>query len=176
MTFEQLNKKINTEIDTVAMAFSKGNHREKSNSITTTLSTLTEDGKYVPLQEIGDDTCLVAKKGNKFILSINGNTEVCTSSKKVEQTLDSYSFFYDMGLKSLTPSIHSFLATVTASDSRYPTFDVQKGFEADQQAILLRVVDSIFDLGMEHGMSAKSTKALLPDFTTALRTSVGQKK
>ena len=156
-------------------ASNKDNHRETTNNITMTLSTLTEDGKYVPLQEIGGDACLVRKEGDKFILSINGNTEICTSSKKVEQTLDSYGFFYDMGLKSLTPSIHSFLAIITASDSRYPRFDLQKGFTLEQQAILFRVVNKIFDLDMEPKMSTKSIKAFLPDFTSTLRTIVGQK-
>gem|GEM_PF-6571335 len=75
-----------------------------------------------------------------------------------------------MGLGSVAPSMQSFLATVKSSDSTYPEFDVQKGFNEQQQAILLRVVNVIFDLNMEPKMAAKNTKAIIPDFTRLLHT------
>ncbi|EKD44667.1 MAG: hypothetical protein ACD_71C00053G0002 [uncultured bacterium (gcode 4)] len=151
------------------------NHTEK-NDISGRLATLHEDGKYIPLKDvIGNEDCFVKKENGKYILSINGEEEICSTEKKVKKTIDSYSFFYDMGLKSIAPSMRKFLTTVQDSNSTYPKFNLQNGFHEEQQAILLGVVDKIFDLNMGDKMAAKSTKAAIPDFKERLYTTVNQK-
>lgn len=147
-----------------------GNNQNGIENMAVRLSALREDGKYIPLEKIGGDTCFVTKDRDRYILSINGRTEVCSDDGEVENTLNAYGFFYDMGLRSVTSSMDSFLATVKSSDPICPEFDIRNGFSPQQQIILLGVVNKIFDLDMEHKMSEESTKAIVPDFTDLLRT------
>gem|GEM_PF-6949377 len=60
---------------------SADNNHIGTKDITTRLSMLRDDGEYVPLKKIGNDTCFVVKDSNKYILSINGKTEVCLNNK-----------------------------------------------------------------------------------------------
>lgn len=90
--------------------------------------------------------CFVAKDGDEYSLSINGKIEKC-SKDEVENTLEAYDFFYDMGLKSVAHSMQEFLMTVTSSDSTYPRFNTRKhGFPKEHKTFLLGIVNDIFDL------------------------------
>lgn len=134
------------------------------------LATIPENGKYAPLRETGDGSYLVKKDGGRYILSINGRTEECPDAEAVEKTIGSYEFFHQIGLKSIASSMPQFLEIAKKTNPVCPAFNIQNGFSEEQQAVLLGVVDRIFDLDMEQKMSAKSTKAILPDFTDKLRT------
>lgn len=139
------------------------------------IATIPENGKYIPLQSIGGDVCSVKKDGGKYILSINGRTEECSNTEEIKNTIDSYEFFYKMGLQSLVPSMQKFLEIAKRTDPICPVFDIQNGFSEKQQTTLLRVIDKIFDLKMSDKMSEKSTQAILPDFIQELH-NMGEKK
>ena len=158
------------ELKVVSREIQNGNQSFMTGDVTMRLSAIHEEGKRIPLEKIGDDTCFVSKEGNNYILSINGNTEKCSGKDEVEKTIDAYTFFYDIGLKSVTPYINNFLAIIQEKNPTCPKFDIQKGICPEQQEVLLGAVDRIFNLNMESRMSEKSTKAVLPDFAEILRT------
>lgn len=140
------------------------------------LSSLRRDGQSIMLDEVRWDKCFVKKEGGDFVVSINGKETRCSSDVEVKNTIDAYNFFCDIGLRSVAPSMESFLGTLKSTDSTYPDFDVQKWFDAEEQKILLWVVDKIFGLGMEKNMSAKSVQALKTDFSSKLNIFVEQKR
>lgn len=132
------------------------------------IAAIPENGKYIPLQNIGGDACSVKRDGGRYILSIHGKTEECLNAEEVKNIIDSYEFFYKMGLRPIIPSIQQFLEIAKRVDPLCPAFDMQNGFSEIQQITLLKVVDRIFDLDMHHTMSEKSTGALIPDFMEKL--------
>ena len=157
MTISQIDKKLNIELDKMSLISDNGNHKVIVDSIKEKLSTLPENGKYVPLEKIHGDICYVKREGNAYTVSVNGEEKKCSGDEEVKNTINVYKFFYDIGLQSVASSMDKFLATVQKGDSTYPAFDVRKGFDEKRQRILLRVADRIFNLNMTQEMSEKST-------------------
>lgn len=162
MTLSDLDKKI-VETPNHTTSASIKSHTEADN-IKTRLVVLKNNEEI--FEKIGSGTCSVKKNGETFTLSINGREEVCKSPKEVENTISTYQFFHEMGLKSLIPSMKSFLATVKRSNPLCPDFDIQDGILAGEKQgeTLLRAVDTMLNLGMSDKIPAQSIKASMNDF------------
>lgn len=90
------------------------------------LSSLRDDGKYIPVSEIQGSSCLVKKERDGYIVRIDGKDRECANEAEVKNTIDAYDFFCEHGLKSIASSMEHFLSTVKSTNSVYPDFDVRK--------------------------------------------------
>jgi len=173
ITLSQLDKKldiaINDKVFTSLEKEEKYANTMKKNNIESILTSLSDNGEKVFLQKIGNDTCFVTKNDGKYVLSINGKTEICSTQEEVNNTINTYDFFHDMGLKSLIPFMKPFLASVKNTNSICPKFDIQKGILPwEQKNTLLRAVDTIFNLDMKEKIVATGTETLVSKFEERL--------
>ena len=104
------------------------------------LETLPEN-KKVFLQKIGNDNCFVTKNDDKYVLSINGKTEICSTQEEVENYIDSRKFFHEIGCGFMVNDMDQILRAIHMKNVKIgESFDTKQGLSSEKKIAVMKTI------------------------------------